>query len=60
MINVLLVEDKKMSRECLEGYIAASGRYTLAASISNAGMAEMTWHEVSRGYHPHGRVHRKQ
>ena len=42
MINVLLVEDKKMSRECLEGYIAASGRYTLAASISNAGMAEMT------------------
>ena len=42
MINVLLVEDKKMSRECIEGYIAASGRYTLTASISNAGMAEIT------------------
>ena len=42
MLNVLLVEDKKMARECLEGYIAASGRYRLAASISNAGMAEMT------------------
>lgn len=42
MRNVLLVEDKKMSRECLEGYIAASGRYRLAASIANAGMAEMT------------------
>lgn len=42
MINVLLVEDKKMSRDCMEGYIKNSSKYRLSASISNAGMAEMT------------------
>ena len=42
MINVLIVEDKKMSRDCMESYINGSDRYRLCASITNAGMAEMT------------------
>ncbi len=41
MVNVLIVEDKKMPRDCMEGYIKGSERYRLAASITNAGMAEM-------------------
>lgn len=41
MTNVLLVEDKKMSRDSMESYIRGSGRYSLSASIANAGMAEM-------------------
>ncbi|MGM9605055.1 MAG: response regulator [Faecousia sp.] len=42
MIRVLLVEDTKMGRDCIAGYIRSSGRYTLAAAITSAGMAEMT------------------
>lgn len=42
MINVLLVEDTKMGRDCIAGYIKTSDRYNLAAAITNAGMAEMT------------------
>ena len=42
MINVLLVEDTKMGRDCIAGYINMSERYNLAAAITNAGLAEMT------------------
>ena len=42
MINVLLVEDTKMGRDCISGYIKSIDRYTLSAVITNAGMAEMT------------------
>ena len=42
MINVLLVEDTKMGRGCIAGYIKASDRYRLAAAITNAAMAEIT------------------
>lgn len=42
MVNVLIVEDKKMPRDCMEGYIKGSERYRLAASITNARMAEMS------------------
>ncbi len=42
MINVLLVEDTKMGRDCISGYIKSSDHYTLSAVITNAGMAEMT------------------
>ena len=42
MVNVLLVEDTKMGRDCIAGYIKMSDRYNLAAAITNAGMAEMT------------------
>lgn len=42
MIRVLLVEDTKMGRDCITGYIRSSGRYELADAIANAGMAEMT------------------
>ena len=42
MINVLLVEDTKMGRDCISGYIKSSDRYRLAAAITNAGMAELT------------------
>lgn len=42
MTNVLLVEDKKMSRDSMESYIKNSGRYRLSASITNAGLAEIT------------------
>ena len=42
MINVLLVEDTKMGRDCITGYLRGSDRYRLAASITNAAMAETT------------------
>ena len=42
MTNVLLVEDTRMGRDCISGYINASGRYNLVAAITNAGMAEIT------------------
>ncbi|NLL63939.1 MAG: response regulator transcription factor [Ruminococcaceae bacterium] len=42
MFNVLLVEDRRMPRECMESYIKSSDRYNLAASITNAAMAEMS------------------
>lgn len=41
MINVLLVEDKKMPRDCIAGYLKDSDRYELCVAITNAGMAEM-------------------
>ncbi|MDD6057295.1 MAG: response regulator [Clostridiales bacterium] len=41
MINVLLVEDRKMSRDSIIGYMKASDCYRLVASTPNAGMAEM-------------------
>ena len=40
MIQVLIVEDQRMAREDMENYIQSSGRYCLAASITNAAMAE--------------------
>lgn len=42
MINVLIVEDKKMPRDCMVGYMKDSKRYRVAAAITNARMAEMT------------------
>lgn len=42
MTNVLLVEDTRMGRDCIAGYVRSSGRYRLAAAISSAGMAEIT------------------
>ena len=42
MIQVLLVEDTKMGRDCITGYLRGSDRYRLAASITNAAMAETT------------------
>lgn len=42
MVNVLLVEDTRMSRDCISGYIKSSEHYRLAATISGAGMAEIT------------------
>lgn len=40
MTNVLLVEDTKMGRDCIMGYIRSCDRYRLAGTIANAGMAE--------------------
>lgn len=42
MMNVLLVEDTKMGRDCITGYLRGSDRYCLAAAITNAAMAETT------------------
>lgn len=42
MINVLIVEDQRMTRENMESSIRADERYRLAASIANAGLAEMS------------------
>lgn len=42
MINVLLVEDTKMGRDCIAGYLRGSDRYRLAAAITNAALAETT------------------
>ena len=41
MIKVLLVEDRKMSRDSIIGYMKGSDRYALAAQTASAGMAEM-------------------
>lgn len=41
MIKVLLVEDRKMSRDSIIGYMKDSDRYELAAQTASAGMAEM-------------------
>ncbi len=38
MTNVLLVEDTKMGRDCISGYIKTSGRYNLAAAITISAM----------------------
>ena len=40
MIRVLIVEDQSMARENMENYLSSSKRYQLAASITNAGLAE--------------------
>lgn len=42
MINVLLVEDTKMGRDCIAGYLQGSDHYRLTATITNAAMAETT------------------
>ena len=42
MIHVLLVEDTKMGRDCISGYLLSSGRYRLAATLTNANLAEIT------------------
>ena len=42
MINVLLVEDTKMGRDCIAGYLRGSDRYRLAATLTNAALAETT------------------
>ena len=42
MTRVLIVEDQRMMRESMESYIRQSDRYTLAASIANAALAEMS------------------
>ena len=41
MIKVLLVEDRKMSRDSIISYIKGSDRYELAAQTPSAGTAEM-------------------
>ena len=41
MINVLLVEDSKITRDMLESYIARSNDYSLVASLENAANAEI-------------------
>ncbi len=42
MTNVLIVDDKKMSRDSIRGYLKnASDRYTVTAEISSAGKAEL-------------------
>lgn len=42
MTNVLIVEDQRMMRENMESYIRQNDHYHLAASISNAALAEMS------------------
>lgn len=42
MVNVLIVDDKKMSRDSIKGYLRnASNRYNLVAEISNSAKAEL-------------------
>lgn len=41
MVRVLLVEDKKMSRDCIIGYMKDYDRYELAVQTASAGMAEL-------------------
>lgn len=41
MINVLLVEDSRLTREMIRGYLERSRRYHLGASIENAANAEL-------------------
>ena len=46
MIRVLIVEDQRMAREDMENYIQSSENYCLAASISNATMAERVCRQI--------------
>ena len=46
MIRVLIVEDQRMAREEMENYIQSSENYCLAASISNATMAERVCRQI--------------
>ena len=41
MINVLLVEDSRITRELIENRIASSDNYVVTASIENAANAEI-------------------
>ena len=41
MTKVLIVEDQKMPRENMIGYINSSGRYQLGGTLGNAAMAEL-------------------
>lgn len=41
MINVLIVEDQRMTRQMLENAVSKGEDYYLVGSIENAGMAEM-------------------
>ena len=41
MIQVLLVEDSRLTREMIQGYLAASGRYQVGAVLENAANAEL-------------------
>jgi len=41
MVNVLLVEDSRITRDMVESYIARSNEYTLIASLENAANAEI-------------------
>lgn len=40
-MNVLLIEDRKMARDCMTGYINASENFVLAAQTPSASMAEI-------------------
>ncbi len=41
MTKVLIVDDKKMVRDCIKGYLqSAQDRYCVAGEITNASMAE--------------------
>lgn len=40
MTKVLIVEDQKMARDNMVGYISASEAYTLAGTLTNAALAE--------------------
>ena len=42
MKKVMIVEDQRMARESMENYINQSDKYSLALSIANAGLAEMS------------------
>lgn len=39
MVNILLVEDSRLTREMIQGYLAASGRYQVQAVLENAANA---------------------
>lgn len=39
MVNVLLVEDSRLTREMIQGYLSASGRYRVQAALENAANA---------------------
>jgi two-component system vancomycin resistance associated response regulator VraR len=41
MPSVLIVEDQKMARDIMAGYVEDSGRYRLAGAIANAATAEL-------------------
>ncbi len=41
MTKVLIVEDQKMARDSMVGYVEASEGYTLAGTLKNAGSAEV-------------------
>ena len=57
MIQVLVVEDSRITRDAIENHIAKSEKYVLYASIENAANAEIACLRGTGQFDPDGCLH---